>query len=49
MIHEKLKYLTVEKHTQEMDILKVNCSKSVDVFGFFDHYLKIKKRFVLIY
>ena len=31
-----------------MDILKANHSKSVDVFQFFDHYLR-KKRFVLIY
>ena len=28
--------------TYEMDILKVNHSKSVDVFEFFDHYLKKK-------
>ena len=34
--------------TYEMDILKVNGSKSVKVFEFFDHYLK-KKRFALIY
>ena len=34
--------------TYEMDILKVNRSKSVDVFELFDHYLK-KKIFVLIY
>ena len=34
--------------TYEMDIFKVNRSKSVDVFEIFDHYLK-KKRFVLIY
>ena len=24
----------------ETDILKVNCSKSVNIFGFFYHYLK---------
>ena len=35
--------------TYEMDIFKVNRSKSVDVFEIFDHYLKKKKRFVLIY
>ena len=28
--------------TYEMDILKVNRSKSVDVFELFDHYLKKK-------
>ena len=36
--------------TYEMNILKFNRSKSVDIFEFFDHYLKKKKkRFVLIY
>ena len=34
--------------TYEMNILKFYHSKSVDVFEFFDHYLK-KKIFVLIY
>ena len=29
--------------TYEMDIFKVNRSKSVDVFEIFDHYLKKKK------
>ena len=30
------------RKTYEMDILKFNRSKSVDVFEFFDHYLKKK-------
>ena len=32
--------------TYEMDILKVNRSKSVDVFEFFNHYLKKKDLFL---
>ena len=46
MIHQKLKYLTLEKH--EINIFEFNRRKEVNLFEFFDHYLK-KKKFVLIY
>ena len=46
MIHQKLKYLTLEKH--EINIFEFNRRKEVNLFEFFDHYLK-KKKFALIY